>query len=368
MAGLVGGLVAGLSADQLISEHYIMTETLFTFLLAAALSLFLVGLRRDRSVLFICAGLTVGLAALVRPPAQALVALCLLAAVVGFRRGPRVARGCLLVALAAVPVIVPWAVRNLAVHGIFTASGGIGHHLTGRMVANGGFVFSDPDRRPVESDLAHQEARDLIQNWADARVYSKSGFSASRVHEQLRRDFNVTDAQSDALMWDIGTEALRARPLAYIMMIPEDIRLIFVGQPELLRYHWDLRDRVTGPVTGPLRPLVLPASAEQKQQREFTQRLLDIYQGPRLGLLLPAFSLAGLVAAAIVPAWRAGLAPGLAVLGLILASVVLTGGEAARFHYPIDSLVHVVAVGGVLLVARSVRGALVRCRAGRPGG
>src|SRR5215213_8134459 len=70
LAGLLGGLAVALAGPQLLYEHYLMTETLFTFLLALGLLAAVAGLRHSSGLLLLVSGLVFGLCALTRPLGQ----------------------------------------------------------------------------------------------------------------------------------------------------------------------------------------------------------------------------------------------------------------------------------------------------------
>src|SRR3712207_7764691 len=62
-----------------------------------------------------------------------------------------------------------------------------------------------------------------------------------------------------------------------------------------------------------LRPFLMSGTPAQEDGLALAEWLVGIYQPPRLGPLLPLLFLIGLVGSALVPAYRPGLVPGLAV-------------------------------------------------------
>src|SRR4029079_12572630 len=124
LAGLLGGLAVGLSGPQLLYEHYLMTETLFTFLLVLGLVAAVAGLRRASGRLVLISGLVFGLCALTRPLGQVfpliLPAAALLGAAGGVGWRPRLrlaARVGLLALVGYALVALPWMLRNRLVGG-----------------------------------------------------------------------------------------------------------------------------------------------------------------------------------------------------------------------------------------------------------
>src|SRR5699024_920408 len=96
-AGFLGGLLVALNGALILSGQSIMTETLFTALLLVTLVALLLAGRTGSWPLAILAGLGLGLTALTRPVAQALVILVPLAFLVYTRRPWSVIRGTVLV-------------------------------------------------------------------------------------------------------------------------------------------------------------------------------------------------------------------------------------------------------------------------------
>jgi hypothetical protein len=362
--GVLSGLAAALSGGLLIYEHYILTEGLFTFLLTLGIFLFLVGLR-GHGEWYVAGGLALGLATLTRP--HAIVLLLLGPLVVGLcerRWRPAVRAGALAGAAAAL-VIVPWTVRNGVVHGAFTIVGATGQNLIFKTanLHHGQFVFYDRADSPADIDPRQLQARRLIQRRADEKAAKPTvNVSNREIHAQLMKDLNVGEAEADALMRDAALNAIRARPLTYARLVGEDLWQISVGVPDRLSYHWNLRERSNGPRGLGLSDIAGAVTPEQRHGFPVTEALVNIYQSPRLGPVLPALFLLGLIAALARPAWHPALLPGLGVLGLhgIGAAAV---GFVARFHHPPDPLVHVLAFGGLLFAGRLLVAGVSRGRA-----
>lgn len=354
--GLLAGLVAALSGGLLIYEHYLLTEAVFTFLLSLSLLLGLAGLRRDSAWCYVGSGVAIGLATLTRPHGQLLILLGPPVFLLCYRRWRPALRATALVTAAAALVMVPWMARNWVVHGAFTVAGALGQNLIAHTAVfhNGQFVFYDQDNPPADRGSKRAQARKIIQDRADDKAEDPSlelwGIS---IHQRLMRQLRIGEAEADGLMRDAALEAIRARPLTYARAVLDDAVRIFVGTPQDLQTHWtwDARYWPRG-----LRYLVGSATAEQEQGLAVAESLVSVYQSPRLGPLVPVLFLVGLAGSVAVPAWRPALLVGLTVLGLHLASAA-TVGFVPRYHHPMTPLMHVVAFGGVLYLARLLAGA-----------
>jgi hypothetical protein len=260
---------------------------------------------------------------------------------------------------------VPWMARNVAVHGAFTLVGAAGQNLIFKTanLHHGEFLFYDVDSLPGDGDPKRTQAAKLIQRKADEKAAKPNvNVSNRELHAQIMKDLKVSEAEADGLMRDVALDAIRARPLVYARVVVEDLRQIFVGVPDRLSYHWNLRERVSGPRGLGLSDLAGPVTPEQRRGMPTTERLVNLYQSPWLGLLLPTLFMLGLIASLVRPVWRLALLPGLAVLSLHGAGAAVVG-FVARFHHPPDPLLHVVAIGGLLFLAWLLQWALGRRRA-----
>jgi 4-amino-4-deoxy-L-arabinose transferase-like glycosyltransferase len=374
--GLLAGLATVLSGGLLIYEHYILSEAVFTFLLVLGVLLYLLGVRRGGGWWGAAAGVSIALAALTRPHAQALLLLAPVAVVLCCRRWCPTVRLTVVAVLAAGALLVPWMARNQIVHGSFTVAGSSGQPLID-FTANhhaGQFRFYDPDDATDDSDPRLEDIRRFIQRQVDLKARNPAAeIMGITIQGWVRREFDLTEAEADILLRQVAVDAILARPVTYARLVLDDAARLLVGRPEELEAHWKghhrtLRDSDNQPPR-PMRPLIGPASARQEEQFGTTERLLNFYQGPRLGPVLPVLFLLGLVAGLGVPSWRLALAPALAVIALHAASAA-TVGSVARYHHPPDPLMHVVALGGALLIVRLFAGLarrLQRSRAHGPG-
>lgn len=363
-SGIVAAAAAAISGELLIWEHYVMTETLFTFLLTLCVFLFLFGLRTGSWLGHAGCGLAIGLAALTRPHAQILLLLGPLVVLIHSREVRPAVRAALVTWVAAGLLLMPWMVRNQLDFGTFTVAGSLGHTLVYKtaLLHSGAFVFYEATGGSADQDAKLRRTNQLIQRIIDERVRGGGReWAAITIHSTLTRTMEIGEAEADALMRRAAVEAILKRPLTYVWLIVHDLWPVAVGVPEDLRAHWRQskpRDERTRLAT-----LMPSPSAEQRDRIPDLELLANVYQSARVGPLLVILFFAGLAAAWLVPAWRPALFPASAVLVLHLATAA-TAGVNPRYHHPTIPLVHAIAFGGVLALWYAVRA--LRCRFGHP--
>jgi 4-amino-4-deoxy-L-arabinose transferase-like glycosyltransferase len=124
--GYVAALLYALTPNALLWALSILSDTLFVFLIAAALLCLGLLMQTGRTRWAAMSGVCLGLAALTRPIGQLLVPLWILGMVVWAIRRRTTLRQAIIamaaLALASVALILPWAYRNQVVHGLFTLS------------------------------------------------------------------------------------------------------------------------------------------------------------------------------------------------------------------------------------------------------
>jgi len=176
------------------------------------------------------------------------------------------------------------------------------------------------------------------------------------VHTALMRELEIGEGEADRLMRQVAFDAIRERPLAYARIVLKDVGHIFLAEPDPFARHWQAHQDVirsrNNPPPRQLRAFVGPPSPEQEQAYPITERLASLYQSTWLGPIVPLLALVGLLAAARTPAWRPALAPGLAAI-LLQAAGLAVIGLAERYRQPTEPLVHVMAFGGLLFLARA---------------
>jgi 4-amino-4-deoxy-L-arabinose transferase-like glycosyltransferase len=342
-AGLVAGLLTALSGPLVVTEQYIMSETLFGCLLAAAMVTAVLALRRRQLGWLAAAGLLFGLAALTRPVAQILVpGLALLCLLYWLRWRPALLAVGLLVGCYAISVL-PWMARNSVVQHSFTLAGGLGEGLavrTIRLDENQIFDFRESDggdRLRVERRIYREEARQG---------------SVFELAQRLRSEAGLTSAQADRTMRDIALGAIGQKLLYYVQGSLGMFRDMFVGRPIKLRQDWQpWRGIQWDPRVQHLLPNPTP---EQDLELDFVQSLVTYYDPARWSFAIITLFVIGCLAAARQRERWTALLPAIVTLALLCASAFLVGIEW-RYRYPLDPLINVMIGGGVVGLLAAVQ-------------
>ena len=141
------------------------------------------------------------------------------------------------------------------------------------------------------------------------------------------KEFGVTQAESDRWMRVVATEAILERPAYYVEGSLQMAWQIVLGKPKEDAYserwvisgdkdwveQWESR----------VDHLFAPSTPAEQASVETAQRLTEIFQPAALGPVLPVLAGLGLLLSAV--AVRPALVPGLARLGIPLASAALDG-------------------------------------------
>jgi 4-amino-4-deoxy-L-arabinose transferase-like glycosyltransferase len=349
---LVAFLAAGLSAISgplLLYEHYVMTEVPFAILLMAVLVTLVLAQRRGGFGWPALCGLLFGALILCRPVGQILAPIVvgvLLLGPGGWRqRGLAVA----VTALCATIVVLPWMAYNQRTQGVFTIAGS-GRFLLARTLKMdpGGFVFETPPG--TVEDETRAAARRIVQEEA---ARSRPGSVAQRLRDEL----DLSDAEAYPLMGSFAAEAIKNRPSYFVSSSVSAFFDILLGRPINVRREGvpvsdaDFERTARAALRKPVYPRDVPRA----------QGLLSIYDPSLYGWLVPLLFGLGLVMAAFCRTQRWLLLPGLVALALIGASATLVGPEL-RYRFPQEPLIVLVAVGGVVTVARLVAARLARRR------
>jgi 4-amino-4-deoxy-L-arabinose transferase-like glycosyltransferase len=320
--GLLAALGAAMNGSLLLMEHSLNAEALFTPLLLSALLIFLLAIRSGRLTLFVCAGLILGLSALTRPVAQTI--LPLLAAVALFQ--PRAWRLRLaavgLVCIGFLLVITPWVLRNRAVYGVTAISGGAGDSLVERVRRHdSGFDFHDRSGAEPNSEDASVRAR-IYQLGEDP------GRGVTRIREVVQAEFQLTDAQADLAMRAAALHVIEQQPGYYLSGTVTLFVKLALGVERTLDEFWLRR-----------------ANQEYTADRAVVEALINIYHDRHMGGLVVGLFLIGTVSC-----WASG-RRGLLLLPLIVASQLLIyvalDGPVARYRYPMQPLITLIACGGL---------------------
>ncbi|MCC6177888.1 MAG: glycosyltransferase family 39 protein [Chloroflexi bacterium] len=343
-AGLIGGLLAALSSPLLIYEHYLITESVFTFCLTLAIFLFVAGLQSRRFAWFTLGGLALGMAALTRPVGQAILLVLPFAFVPVLRRWrPTLAAVALAVAGFAL-LVIPWTIRNQLVYGTASAAS-MGRFLMSRSVKHErNFVFYDKEIGAYSGEPpARTRARQIAQEVTDKRP------EPGQVFQRIRDELGLTEAQTDAMMKDIALEAILRDPGLWVHGTLGMFVELLDGAPkeESVRWHLGVHDqpRVTNQ-WGRFAYLLDQTGPDDIRGLNEAERLGQIFRPTRVSWWIVGLGLLGALGAAARPHQRAGLLLFLVVYALVVASVSLVG-EVPRYRYPIDPLTYTLAAAGL---------------------
>jgi hypothetical protein len=343
LAGLLAGLAVAVSGPQLIYEHYLLSEALFTLLLTAALGAVAAGAARASRGWLLFGGVMLALAALCRPIGQIAVPLAIIFAVITGGRHVRagLARGAF-VFLGVVLIMGPWMLRNLVTHESFAAEGALGQALIGRTVRHDkGFVYYDtanPDPHPTR-----QAARRII---ADEALTGEP--SGGRVTARIRDELGLSQSQTGALLRSLALQAIWENRGHYLQSTRAFAWELYEGKIERLLGHWRQRttrnwDNKWDPRVAPLVDEELPAEGPAYDRVDDAASFAQPYRYRRW---ITYAIVAGAALALVVSRWRLALLPlGVATV-MILASAALDG-PVYRYRYPVDPLLAIVAAGGV---------------------
>jgi 4-amino-4-deoxy-L-arabinose transferase-like glycosyltransferase len=344
-AGLLAGLGAALSSPLLIYEHYLITESVFTFFLILSMLLLVAGLRTHRMAYLAAGGLALGVAALTRPVGQAVLVALPVAALFVFRRwrpsiaAVAVAGGCFAL------LVVPWAIRNQVVYGTAGAAS-TGRFLISRSVKHErNFVFYEKEvgAYPGE-DPRRTRARQIAQEVTDKRP------EPGQVFQRIRDNLGLTEAQTDAMLRDIALEAIMRDPMLWVSGTVEMFYELLKGAPKEEEVHWHQevheQPRVANQWGRFDYLLEAPPPAHVNEAAD-AEALAKIFRPSRVAWWIVGLSVVGLLAALVGPACRPAMLPFLVSFVLIAVSAMLVG-DVPRYRYPVDPLMYVMAAGGLV--------------------
>jgi len=355
-AGLLAGLAAALSSPLLIYEHYLITESVFTFFLILSMLLLVAGLKTERGAYFAAGGLALGMAALTRPVGQAVLVALPLAAIFVFRRWrPSIVASALAVGCFAL-LVVPWAIRNQVVYGTAGAAS-TGRFLISRSVKHErNFVFYEESvgAYPGE-DPQRTKARKIAQEVTDKRP------EPGQIFQRIRDNLDLTEAQTDAMLKDIALEAIMRDPMLWVSGTVEMYYELLKGAPKEEEVHWHQEVHEQPRVAnqwGRFNELLEAPPPAHRNEAADAELLGKIFRPSRVAWWLVGLGLVGMVLAVLVPAYRPAALPFLVAFVLIAVSAMLVG-DVPRYRYPVDPLMYVMAAGGLIgslgLVVRLTR-------------
>jgi 4-amino-4-deoxy-L-arabinose transferase-like glycosyltransferase len=339
LGGVVAALLVAFSAPLIVYEHYVLTESLFTLAITATMVVFVLAMRSNRRRVAFAAGLSLGVAAMIRPVGQVLAPILL--AGIALSRWPRWREAivaAVICGLGLVAALTPWAIRNRLVNDLGGTTT-FGRTLIARTAYyDRGFVFYEPGWGD-QGDARTVAARKIVQDGSNRR--QSDGTIAGR----LRQDLNLGAVEVNEVMRKLATEAILRRPDHFVSGSIVFAWEIFSGQDERVGNHVDeVKDVTWEARTAHLLP-GKPSPSQDLAERD-AQRLLNVYQPARFASLLAVLFALGVIGAAMRPKWHVGLAVAAAALAHILLSAALDGPQE-RYRYTVDPLINVVVAGGM---------------------
>ena len=368
--GLLAALGTAINGSLLGMEHFLVAEAIYTPLLLASVLLLLLGLRSERTWLFVLAGLGLGLGALARPVAQAVLPLMLGVVVVQLRAtGPEAARSrsggggaaapCAptaghawrpwllragLLCLGFLLITGPWVLRNRMVNGVATISGGLGDSLFERTHKyDRTFSYVDLGQPPSDpqSALVRRRVFELAEKYK----------RAPELRAALQREVPLTEPQADDALRQVALQVIRQEPVHYLRStLAMFLELALNPGDPIQQEGWWSRSRETYPDwPRSVRSRMEAAAPTSAANRPIVDALTGFYQDYRFGALIGVLFLIGAGRALAAGRCRgAGLLP-LVVLSQLLLYVALDGPHT-RYRFPLQPLISVLAAAGLTLL------------------
>jgi hypothetical protein len=356
-AGALAALSVALGGQLLIYEHYILAESIFAALVAlAALALIAAtGWPSPAWRLAATGGAAIAVASLFRPIAEVIVPLVPIYFLVVVRPPRRALTLSAVAIIGFVVALAPAFATDLALRG-GVSSGALGEHLLWRITrSDSGYITRD-DLPRGEPDSAQAVARRYVIRKAVDRTLPQEIFVG------LRRDLGLGAADADAVMRAVALEAIGRQPARYVTSTLRMSLDLFFGEdqplgelskragdagyinPQSRQRTW-FEDRVLH--------LGEPPSEAVENEFDRAESLTSIYQPGRFLWLLALGVVVGGLLTVFSSRYRPGLLLALAIPPMLLANAALAGPEA-RFRYPLDPLIAVVALGGLVWLVERI--------------
>ncbi|MCC7371932.1 MAG: glycosyltransferase family 39 protein [Chloroflexi bacterium] len=356
LAGSLAALSVAIGGQLLVYEHYILAESVFAMWTALAVLAIILAARAERRAWqwALVGGLAIGLASLFRPIAEVLVPLAPLYLLALLRPWRRALALSALVVVGFVLAMGPAMLADLLLRG-GVSSGALGEHLLWRIIRSDSGYISRADIPRGEPDSPQAAARRYVLRRAVDRQLPQEIFTG------LRRDLGLSAGEADAIMRAIALEAILRQPVKYVtstlrfsveLFLGEDQRLGEVSKrageaqyinPQARQRTW-FEDRILH--------LGEPPSPAVENEFDNAERLIELYQPGRIIWLIAIGFVVGGVLTVISTRYRIGLLLTLAIPPMLVANAALAGPEA-RFRYPVDPLIAVLAFGGLVWLGQS---------------
>jgi hypothetical protein len=337
----------------LIYEHYILAESIFSMLLTLGLLALVATVRCPAKArrLVVAGGAALALASLFRPISEVVIPLLPVYFLLAVRPTRRAWLLTLLGVVGFLAVLGPSMLTDLVLRG-GVSSGALGEHLLWRVTRSDSGYITRADLPPGDAVSSQIDPRRYVIRKAIDRTLPQEIFTG------LRRDLGLSAGEADSVMRGVALDAILRQPGRYLTSTLRMWGELFFGEDQQLG-EVSKKDGEAGYINPQARQrtwfedrvlhLGEPPSAAVENEFDRAARLTSIYQPGRYGwLLLIGAVVAGLVSL-VSPRFRAGLIVALAVPPLLLADAALAGPEA-RFRYPVDPLIAVLAFGGLAWV------------------
>ena len=222
------------------------------------------------------------------------------------------------------------------------------------------FVFYEKEVGALPGENPQRtRARQIAQEVTDKRP------EPGQIFQRIRDELKLTEAQTDAMLRDIATEAIMRDPMLWVGGTLEMFYELLKGAPkeELVSWHQDVHDqpRVSNQWARFNYLLEAPPPAQVREASE-AESLAQLFRPSKVAWPIVGLGLLGALLALVVPAYRPAVLPFLVAFILIAVSAMLVG-DVPRYRYPVDPLMYVIAAGGLFGSVRVVLG-LIRRREG----
>jgi len=358
--GTLAALSVAMGGQLLIYEHYVLAESVFAMFLALAVLALVAAARpsspgedsqaRSRVWLALAGGVALAAASLFRPIAEVMVPLLpvyFLWAV----RPPR--RALILTGVAVVGFVATMApafVADLVLRG-GASSGALGEHLLWRITrSDSGYI--------VRADIPPEGSTDPARRYVIRKAVERT--LPQEIFTGLRREHGLSATEADAIMRGVALEAIMRQPIRYATGTAWMSIELFFGQDQPLG-EVSKRDGEAGYIDPQSkqrtwfedRVLHLGEPPTQAVENELgnADALTSLYQPGRIIWLIALGFLVGAALSIFSRRHRPALLLALAIPPMLLANAALAGPEA-RFRYPLDPLIAVLAFGGLAWLVR----------------
>lgn len=363
--GTIAGLGVALSGPQIVYEHYVMSESLFTLVVVLCAGAALANRSARNWGLAVGVGALLGAGWLIRPAALILAPALPLAMLGAVSFG----RAALLMAcstLGFILVVSPWVVFSLSHYGVASPIG-LGNNLIwrttryelNRLTRNEPPVIGPRDEWPSrDGDTFAAEHR-----YAFGRATRKD--LPDDIADGLARRFGMSEIQADRLLVDVALEAIRNRPLLYAQTTAVQALDVFLGTEQYLggqgkeggvtRYA-DPQSKYASWWNERIRHVPQAPLATEAAEFSTARQLIGLFQPHRVTPVLLMLCVLAVAGGLVSSAQRPGLFLGAVVVAGILGAAAISG-SAPRFRYPLDPLIWVLACLGLQAAWLTMRAA-----------